>query len=227
MDEGPIIVSSDLLEDGRNTTRPAKLDTVNESLQHVSVQQGASPASTVSQSSTHADGKNNFLTNIQSLSSWGSTPVEDKPAWLPTLLQPRPLVGIAALLLSAGCLVASLGVLLGSNGRANHAWTWQPSVFLAALSAVSNTCVQFALAQAIPVAWWYHASCGSTIGQLQKEWEAGQGLFHAVRHMKHTTLLTIATVASALVVIDGPFLQKVDVPYAAATDHGLTSTTIL
>ncbi|KAK5164143.1 uncharacterized protein LTR77_010234 [Saxophila tyrrhenica] len=128
--------------------------------------------------------------------------------WLPTFMRPRPLVGLASLLLAALCLLASFAVLLASNGKPLDTWTWQPSVFLAVLSAVSNICVRFSLAQAFPIAWWYRASCGRTIADLHRHWEAGQGLLHAIRHAKHTSWLTAAAIASALVIIDGPLLQR-------------------
>lgn len=119
--------------------------------------------------------KPRFITSVRQVSrssSWGRdlgiSPPEDTPEWQPTLLRIAPLIGIAALLLVLCCMLASLGILIGSNGEKVADWPWSPSVYLAISSAVISRSLQFALLQAIPLAWWYKAYRGSTISGLQR-----------------------------------------------------------
>lgn len=132
----------------------------------------------------------------------------DDPKWQPTWLRPLPLAGLGALLISICCLFAALGILVGSHGQPSENWPWPPSVFLAIFSAIMDRTTEFALVSAIPIAWWCKAHQGATISQLQRRWEAGEGVFRALRNVRHEPILAIATLAAALVVIEGPFLQK-------------------
>ena len=94
------------------------------------------------------------------------------------------------------------------SGQATEDWPLSPSVFLAMFAAVCNTSIHFALAQAAPLAWWYYASRGSTLHQLQAHWEASQGFFRACMNARHARLIAVATIGSVLVAVDGPLLQK-------------------
>ena len=132
----------------------------------------------------------------------------DDPKWQPTWLRPLPLAGLGALLISICCLFAALGILVGSDGQPSEDWPWPPSVFLAIFSAIMDRTTEFALVSAIPVAWWCKAYQGATISQLQRRWEAGEGVFRALKNVRHEPMLAVATLAAVLVVIDGPFLQK-------------------
>ncbi|USW51775.1 hypothetical protein Slin15195_G050940 [Septoria linicola] len=159
--------------------------------------------------------KPRFITSVRQLSrssSWGRdlgiSPPEDIPEWQPTLLRIAQLIGIAALLLVLCCMLASLGILIGSNGEKVADWPWSPSVYLAISSAVISRSLQFALLQAIPLAWWYKAYRGSTVDELQRHWESGQGICRALYNAKTEPILAFAMIASALVIADGPFLQK-------------------
>ena len=46
-------------------------------------------------------------------------------------------------------------------------------VYLAIATAISNAALQCALAEAAPVSWWYKALQGSTVKDLELDWEAG------------------------------------------------------
>lgn len=113
-----------------------------------------------------------FVRQISRSSSFpsdlGLAPPPDVPTWLPTWLRPSPLAGIAALILVICCALASLGILTGSNGKHVEDWAWSPSVFLAISSAIISRSLQFALLQALPIAWWYKAYRGSTVRGLQR-----------------------------------------------------------
>jgi len=82
-------------------------------------------------------------------------------------------------------------------------------VYLAAASALANSAVGFAYAQAVVVAWWYRASKGATIRSLQRQWEASFSLIYAMLPSKGTSLaIRLATILVALMIVDGPLLQK-------------------
>ena len=100
--------------------------------------------------------------------------------WQPSVFRIRPLLGIAALGVAVVCLFASLGILLGSNGEPYENWHFAPTVYLAIATAISNTALNCALAQAAPISWWYKASRGSEIRDLELEWEAGQSFPRAM-----------------------------------------------
>ena len=91
--------------------------------------------------------------------------------WRPSFFKIRPLLGLAALGLTILCLFVSLAVLLGSHGQSEASWYFQPTVYLAITTALSNTALNCALAQAAPVSWWHKALRGSTIRDLELEWE--------------------------------------------------------
>ena len=111
-----------------------------------------------------------------------SNPSRQSNLWKPSLFRIRPFVGLAALTITIVCLFASLGILLGSRGEPVSAWYFPPSVYLAIATAISNTALSAALAQAAPIRWWYKAYKGSTIRDLELEWEAGQSFPVSVLH---------------------------------------------
>src|ERR1700761_5280866 len=98
------------------------------------------------------------LTTIDSVSS----PIEGPQsfwkkkelAWTPSLFRIRPAIGLGAIGIAILCLFTSLGVLLGSNGTPIDGWAFQPTVYLAIATALSNTALHCALAQAAPISWW-------------------------------------------------------------------------
>ena len=144
-------------------------------------------------------------TRTASTSSGDAGTLNSSP-WKPSLFRIRPLIGIAALLVAVICLFISLGILLGSDGAPVDAWYFQPTVYLAIATAVSNTALNAALAQAAPISWWYKAYKGSTVRDLELEWEAGQSfgkaIFHGFRQGRHFSLLMISSLVVALVVVE-------------------------
>lgn len=145
--------------------------------------------------------------------------------WQPSLFRIRPFVGLAALGIAVVCLFASLGILLGSRGEPVSAWYFAPSVYLAIATAISNTALSAALAQAAPIRWWYKAYNGSTVRDLELEWEAGQSFPRAIirglQQGRYFNLLTLSSLIVALVVVDGPLLQRSSSVSSATISHGI------
>jgi hypothetical protein len=77
----------------------------------------------------------------------GNTIFEQPSAWRPSVLRIGPLVGLAALAFAAAQIVASFAVLKASDGDAVAGWKYQPTVYLAILTAVSNKALSFAVVQ--------------------------------------------------------------------------------
>lgn len=71
--------------------------------------------------------------------------------WRPTVLQQRPLFGIAALCVAISCVFASLAVLVASDGQAVKDWSIQPTVYLAIVTAIANMSLALARLEAVPV----------------------------------------------------------------------------
>lgn len=128
-------------------------------------------------------------------------------SWRPSVLSARPLLGLVALAITIACLFAALAVLLISRGQPQAEWYFQPTVYLAIVTALSNASLAWALSLAAPVAFWYRALRGSTIQDLELEWEASQGvvqaLAHSFRHKRRVRLLTVASLAVGAVIVDG------------------------
>ncbi|KAK4923562.1 hypothetical protein LTR49_009275 [Elasticomyces elasticus] len=141
-----------------------------------------------------------------------------EPVWRPSLLKIRPLLGILSLGFSIGCMFLSLAILLVSHGQPVRHWPIQPTVYLAIASAIGNTALAFSRYHAVPVAWWYRASRGSTIKDLERNWEVGHSLVLALHHNIHMGFPGFATIVVALMIIDGPLLQR------ATTVDVVTST---
>ena len=82
-------------------------------------------------------------------------------------------------------------------------------MYLAIASAVANSAIGFAYAQAAVIAWWYRASKGASISALEHQWEASFRLTHALLPGKGTSFAArIATILVTLMILDGPLLQK-------------------
>ena len=166
-------------------------------------------------------------TTFSSLSSDDEATEYSLPSntWQPSLFRIRPFVGLAALSIAVACLFASLGVLLGSRGEPVSAWYFAPSVYLAVATAVSNTALSAALAQAAPIRWWYKACKGSTVRDLELDWEAGQSFPRAIirglQQGRYFNLLTLSSLVVALVVVDGPLLQRASSVHSATVNYGI------
>jgi hypothetical protein len=74
--------------------------------------------------------------------------------WGARLIQLGPLAGVFGLFIALGSIIASLGVLVGSDGKSVASWPVQPSIFLAAFTAVANLSIRFACIQGVVIAWW-------------------------------------------------------------------------
>jgi hypothetical protein len=85
-------------------------------------------------------------------------------------------------------------------------------VYLAIIAAITSTALQVARAEALPIHWWYRAFRGSTVKELERQWEVGNSFASAIRHSgKYVSNASIASLTLALFIIDGPLLQRASV----------------
>ncbi|KAK3054603.1 hypothetical protein LTR09_004332 [Extremus antarcticus] len=71
-------------------------------------------------------------------------------------------------------IFASYGILRASHGDPVTSWKYQPSVYLAILTAMSNKTLAFACVQGTVVTFWLHALRGTTLGDLHRDWSYGR-----------------------------------------------------
>lgn len=96
----------------------------------------------ISPSNTISSERGNHLTE---------EPHQPHHEWRPTLLHPRPIVGFAALCVAITCVFGSLAVLKVSNESPVDRWPIQPTVYLAIVTAISNSAIALAWMEAQPV----------------------------------------------------------------------------
>lgn len=139
-----------------------------------------------------------FLVRLNALFE---TDNEDGRPWKTTFILFGPLSGIFTMIVAISSMIASLGILLGSEGVDIRNWQAPPSTYLAVLTAVCNLSIRYACIQGVVIAWWYRASCGTTLAKLHYDWRAGTTLRGALTSGRHMGLLGVACILSTIVVI--------------------------
>lgn len=95
------------------------------------------------------------------------------PTWIPSVLRAGPLVGLAALAFAVLQVFASYAVLRASDGDAVTDWKYQPTVYLAILTAISSNVLAFAMVQGSIVTFWLKALDGTNLAQMHRNWAFG------------------------------------------------------
>ena len=129
--------------------------------------------------------------------------------WQPGFIRRSPWAGLGTMLGALlGVLAGVLVLYLSDNQPVEH-WTVQPTVYLAIASAATNTFLQFALTEALTIAWWCRALKPNTsFADLHRTWDFGQSLWSAVTSGRNFNTIALASVLVALVPINGPLLQR-------------------
>ncbi|KAK5729773.1 hypothetical protein LTR17_011639 [Elasticomyces elasticus] len=163
-------------------------------------------------------------TSASVTSSAATESVKNSPMYnrLRQLAQPRPITGLLALLIVFGCVFFTLAILIASNKRPVDKWIVQPTVYLAIATAVANSAISYAFTQAAVVAWFYRASKGTTILGLERSWEASYSVVHAISQGRNTSLVAIAAIFVAMMIVDGPLLQRASTVVVATQSNTMT-----
>ncbi|KAK3673556.1 hypothetical protein LTR78_006460 [Recurvomyces mirabilis] len=137
--------------------------------------------------------------------------------FLSTWIRLQPIAGIIALCITIGSMFISLMILVISNGQTTSSWKIQPTVYLAIAAALAIIALNFAYARAVPVAWWYRASQGTTVRELEEQWQSSFSVMRAAFHgrRKMSTIIA-ASICVPLMFIDGALLQRASSVHSAA-----------
>src|SRR5271168_561677 len=68
-----------------------------------------------------------------------------------------PWSGFGALIAAILGVGTSIAILITSNNQPITGWTFQPTVYLAIASTLTNILIHYAFAQGVTIAWWRRA----------------------------------------------------------------------
>ena len=129
-------------------------------------------------------------------------------SWTPGLSK-LPWKGLGALLISFAGAVVAFAILAISNGDAVDNWKFQPTVYLAIASTITNITVGYALMEGVTVSWWNKALKDNTkLADLHHVWAFGNSFLSAILSGRHASLIALACVLVALSPVNGPLLQR-------------------
>jgi len=132
----------------------------------------------------------------------------DGQQWEPGLWRQFPYRGFSALLFSLFCMAGSIAILYTSDGQLVQHWKLSPTVYLALFTTGANISLRFAFNQGVKISWWYTALNGSTVRDLHHLWLYGDNFWSALFSGRNFNLVALASVATTLVVIDQPLIQR-------------------
>ena len=89
------------------------------------------------------------ISSREGAQEWQST------SWIPSIIRAGPLIGLCAITFSILQIFGSYTVLKTSDGDATTNWKYQPTVYLAILTAISNKALAFAMIQGTVITFWY------------------------------------------------------------------------
>ena len=100
-------------------------------------------------------------------------------------------------------------VLVMSDGKPISSMTYQTTVYLSICYTIANIALNFALCQAITVAWWVKAlNPGTTVKDLHHIWSYGTNMADILLAGRYFNLVALAGLLVTLVPINGPLLQR-------------------
>jgi hypothetical protein len=133
-------------------------------------------------------------------------------AWRPGFWRRFPWAAALGLTATMVASVFMVQILLSSNDRPIDYWTYRPTVLLAVTYTVANICLQFALGQAITIAWWIRALRGdATAHELHSIWAFGNGIKDILLSGRSFNLVALAGLMVTLAPINGRLLQRASV----------------
>ena len=146
-----------------------------------------------------------------------SPPDEDNQTideeWIPGIRRRLPWIALLAAVGVVIAIVSTLVVLVNSHGKPIDSWPdhrrpIQPTVLVAVFTAIANTLLRYLLAEGVQLSWWTKALDGATVGDLHRYWSFGSSAFAAALAGRHFNWISLASLITTLVVVDGPLLQR-------------------
>lgn len=133
--------------------------------------------------------------------------------WKPGFWSRAPWFGLLSLLGAFICTVGAAVVLATSNGAEHQTWpnrdiAVQPSVVLSVLTAATNALLVLAFGEGVTIAWWTKMLRGGSLNDCHRYWFYANSIWAAITSGRHFNRVALAYILVALVVIDGPILQR-------------------
>jgi hypothetical protein len=96
-----------------------------------------------------------------------------------------------------------------SDGSPINDWYYQPTVYLSITYTIANLALQYALTQAITMAWWIKALKEDTsVRDLHNIWALGSGFVNILASPRSFNVVALAGLAVTLAPMNGPLLQR-------------------
>ncbi|RFU27228.1 hypothetical protein B7463_g9107, partial [Scytalidium lignicola] len=128
--------------------------------------------------------------------------------WLPGFWRQFPLKGISSLLGCVACIIASVVILVVSDGQPTSSWSLSPTVYLAFLISGTNMLARYTFNEGVKIAWWYRALRGSSVRDLRDHWSHADGFWSALFSGRRFNLVALGSIAVTVMVIDQPLIQR-------------------
>jgi hypothetical protein len=129
--------------------------------------------------------------------------------WLPGIWSQFPYRGILSIVGCLGCVVASIAILVVSDGQPVSSWsTASPTVYLALLMTATNMLARYAFHDGVKISWWYKALNGGSVENLQTYWSHADGFWTALFAGRSFNIVTLASIAVTIIAIDQPLIQR-------------------
>ncbi|RDW68167.1 hypothetical protein BP6252_09563 [Coleophoma cylindrospora] len=142
--------------------------------------------------------------------------------WQPGFLRRLPFVGLGALCLAFLCMLASIFVLVESNGKLVADWEVTPNVILSILSAIFSASLSLALSEGATISWWHRALRGGTLADLSREWSFSTGIIASLLAGRNFSRMAMASIFVTTAVIAGPLLQRASSVVTEASTGNVT-----
>lgn len=128
--------------------------------------------------------------------------------WRDGLWASFPHRGMWALFGCLACTTACIIILLECNGMPQEDWIISPTVYVSALTAVTNTLARFAFANGVKITWWRRALKGGSLADLHHRWSHADGFWSALLAGRHFNPIALSCIAVTIIVIDQPLIQR-------------------
>ncbi|KAH7122819.1 hypothetical protein B0J11DRAFT_348368 [Dendryphion nanum] len=142
----------------------------------------------------------------------GSAPNHQSARWEPGFWRRFPVWSILAMIIVLACLVASLYILISSDGQLVNRWGYgiAPPVYLAITSVVANSLSAFALANGLVISFWRTALHGASLNELTRNYECGASFRRAIMagFRRGGRITALACIFTLIGVLRGPLNQR-------------------
>jgi hypothetical protein len=147
-----------------------------------------------------------------------------KPRYSPLAIRQSPLSGIhwrpgfrhfpwiggIAIVVIVFCVAGCVVIITLSDDQPVVSWKFQPAVWLAVISSITNVSIAASLSQGVSIAWWRSALHGTNLENLHHIWSFGKGNFRITRKWSKDVIkmALVALVVTIATIISNPLLQR-------------------